>query len=151
MEDYIYILLGVVWIIYAVYRANQKKKAKQRTPETEPTSGSETQNEMRSLLEGILTGEVTNAPKPSSYIDESLSAITEVQPEYENVDIKTDYKLDTIPIEERERLVEDEYLELSFSQIFNNEDSEQELEREDIDFDLRKAIIYSEILNRPYM
>jgi hypothetical protein len=150
MEDYIYILLGLVWIIYAAYRANQKKKAKQKAPHHEQTTEPETGSDVKSLLEEILTGEVSQPSRPSAYIDESLSAITGARMEYENADIKTDYKLDSIPVEEGERIFDEDDLTSSYAQLFNTEDSEHMIKREDIDFDLRKAIIYSEILNRPY-
>ena len=151
MEDYIYILLGLVWIIYAAYRSNQKKKKARETPVTpEPLPVvTETDTEFSSMLDEFFG---TKTPQ------EEAPVFAQTEPDYRNVEeqhgfynknIKTEYKLDSIPDEEGVSVFDENDLADFFGQSSISEDYEDSFVHKTLDFDLRKAIIFSEILNRP--
>ena len=151
MEDYIYILLGLVWIIYAVYRSNQKKKKARETPVTPVPLPVETEKdtEFSSMLDEFFGTKTPQEKAPDFEQAESDYRNIEEQQGFYNKNIKTEYKLDSIPTEEGMSVFSENELTDIFGKSSISEDYEDFLVAETIDFDLRKAIIYSEILNRP--
>ncbi|MBI9039106.1 MAG: hypothetical protein JEY97_13305 [Bacteroidales bacterium] len=141
MDDFLYILIGAAWLAFTIYSKNQKQKYKK-------LEGDNSHAETGSKKEGV-----------SSLFDSLFSdkEINVQQDHYtENID-----QSNIIP-----SLSEDNYSEnipqfkeeppKTFEKEFNEEDIDNNLIKEeiingnDIDFNLRKAVIYSEILKRPY-
>jgi len=151
MEDYIYILLGIVWIVYAAYRSNQKKKkAKEKTVTSEPLPvASEPDSEFSTLLDEFFSTKTPQEESPVFVQEESEYKNIERQHRFNDDNIKTDYKLDSIPHQEGERIFGEDELKDFFGHSPITGGYEDFSDRETLDFDLRKAIIYSEILNRP--
>lgn len=147
MEDYIYILLGIVWVLYSLYRANKKSKEKQRVTENED-SYSESESVDQALKEIMLGLSGTPEPKVTSYEDDHRLVMEPEEPE--PVVNKTKFKLDSIPAEEGSPVFN--RIKSGFDREVDYNDDAQESEnlRDYLDFDLRKAVIFSEILNRPY-
>lgn len=158
MDDLIYILLGLVWIGLALYRNSQKKKLQRsRMEQQEKQQGEEEVSEVHkedTLLEEILMGQ-TGATLFKDYEDDVFEGYkkAEKKPEpepsesfeeeyeelgidsVEDMDIKTAEKMFEALMEDQETL-----------QIQHLEEEE----KEPFEFDLRKAVIYSEILNSRY-
>lgn len=159
MDDLIYLLLFVAWIVFAIYRNNQKKKLREQQ-KAKSTSGEPEDMQKESpgtLLEEILLGEqVTRYEEEPAYEVEDTSRITGEKTIYEDkrtpMDFDDEYNLRGITsIEEsdlntgKERSEEGK-IPLEKIQIMDFD----EKEKEPFEFDLRKAVIYSEILNRRY-
>jgi hypothetical protein len=165
MDDLIYLLLFLAWAAFAFYRNSQKKKqrAAQRTGSTRQQVDNEDLQEERSpgsLLEEILMGEqeerTIEEPYLESDIPESKSRIYSEAPVMEEekgpVDFDDEYNLRGITS------VEELDLETGKDESDKGEKAGQSIKvvtfDEDqngpFDFDLRKAVIYSEILNPRY-
>jgi hypothetical protein len=150
MDDLIYILMLVAWVAYSIYNAKQKKKQKelQNRPAAEPQPNYEpeqTQKPQRSIFEEVFgEGQFEDFEET---IEEEVPHVEEtrkVPAEY------TYYKPEPMEV-----LAREEYI--TASQLI----SDRENELVDIDlidkpitygnyFNLRKAVIYSAILERPY-
>lgn len=151
MEDLIYFILLIAWVVYAFYRRSQKKSARAAGP----VSGREPEGDSRPqpTLEDILFGEEEEIPSAKPYrgktpwIDEG-----EYTPQPVETSFEREYNLRGISSVE-ERIVSAKSNEIRLSDLKNDEISEHEHMKETDHeiFDPRKAVIYSEILNRPYV
>ena len=146
MEDYIYVLLGIAWLVYTVYKAKQKSRNVKPADDQlsdPPEYGQE--NDMKSIFGEILG---TNIP------EENTRSFTDILNEYEEKKlqeypvgkIQIDSKLDTVPVEEGLTVFEEDDL----NEIGDIEPQDRLTLRDFLDFDIRKAVIFSEIINRPY-
>ncbi len=145
MEDLIYILAGVAYLTYSIYSAGQKKKKKQEQAAAQ-----------QSYAEPEVSESVEIEKPTSSIFDEILGTQNfdfRVEEElYENAE--KEEILDVVPEKEgicttgAQEKFEDKK-ETNETAVFLEEDSEEELS--DFEFDLRDAVISSEILNPPYI
>ena len=149
MKDWLPILIGVIWVAFTLYNKGQKGKQKQQKPAS--SSGSTTKSP--SILEQILTGQVAQVQQ---IYDEPEEEYADPIPE------SIDFSLDDSAIEKKETEV---FLNNELSQfktegqhaIFENAKEDQEkwmqanIEFDNNDFDLKKAVIYSAILEAPYI
>lgn len=151
MEDYIYILLGIVWVVYSLYRANQKKKkARENVVEEAPVQEIiEPETSFSAIFDEFFDKKTLQEDDPIFNQPEPISGNDGSQYGFFDKNIKTDYKLDSIPVEEGERMFNKNAIDDFFVNHSISEDYEEIEDGESLDFDLRKAIIYSEILNRP--
>lgn len=144
MEELLPIIIGLIWLAYSFYNKSQKKK-NLRKPESQP----EEHQKPPSILEQILMGE-----QPST-VDNSIpyeEFEIEKDIEFEPVVIKEakstpfiSHELSTITTEGQEAFGDDDKLPMEYDY-----EKEQVVEKFQ-DFDLKKAIIFSEILNAPYI
>ncbi len=154
MDDLIYILLGLAWVIYAAYRANQKQKKKSTTsPASGPPSAlpREQPRPLDTLFEEILgegsSLEEVALPEYQSYDDITVKELEKEKQLFNRP--KT--ILETIPSEEGISAF-DSRSETAGKVSLTADEEEHPIqtimagER----FDIRKAVIYAEILNRPY-
>ena len=165
MDDLIYLLLFLAWAAFAFYRNSQKKKQReaQRARAPQQQSDSEEFQEERSpgsLLEEILLGEQEEAtidePYFESDIPESESRIYAEAPVVEEEKVPMDF--DDEYNQRGITSVEELDLETGETESDKGEKSGKNLQvitfEEDqngpFDFDLRTAVIYSEILNPRY-
>ena len=150
MEDYIYILVGVIWLAASVYNATKKNKKKAASPSKE-SARSESKSgmtEARSLLDELLGGQDVRIPAPHEeehiYEPDIFEAETETptpsfQREYTNMGLKGLEALSGEEIKTTDRI-----------EFIDEMKSLKKRGRRQNKIDLRKAIIYSAILERPY-
>ncbi len=148
MDDFIYVLLFIGWIAYSIFSAIQKKKQKElkKKPSPEPYSASEEsvpENPARKVLEEIF-GE--------GHFEESEETF-EPEPVYEEVERRpTIYMREETDQNTGRKMVN----HLSPDKIWNKPAAEElPVETETLvsqkeSFDLRNAVIYAAILQRPY-
>lgn len=153
-EDYLYIIVGIVWIIFSYYNAQKKKKAKEANKPVENQKPSFLENLIDEL--GINTEETTPA-----YSDQY----------YEEDDLIEKPSRSTTPTEKTQN---DSAKVFSYDDYYEESNYPQQTDvnvnkRSQIDYnktttitetkkptkrvkkvDLRKAIIYSEILKKKY-
>lgn len=164
MEDVLYILIGVAWVAYSIYSYNQKAKKNKQTKQSHPYSEYESNQsdqleeeeeyqEQPSAFDELISefkskeahGDVISpldyqkSPVPEPLVSSEESIHTEEEPMEDNSPLSQEM-YEQYKETEEEFVDKDDINELS--------DSEDET-GEEIDFDLKKAIIYSEILKRP--
>lgn len=143
-EDYLYILAGVVWLIFSFYKGKNKKKA---------TSGSSSDNGKKSFLESFIEEiEQQKVPDPIVYapVEESLTD-TDPMPVAEErlfsyddaVELSNEYE--TSVVYKETEVKKEEKSSAVLSEVIKNQ--KYKIQKR---FDLRKAVIYSEIINPRY-
>jgi hypothetical protein len=150
MEDLIYLLLLIAWAAFALYRRSQKKNATAGKAKAQP----EPERDFKPMptLQEILFGEEAThpeepAPRSITVIDEG-----EYNPEPVETDFEREYaRRGIISVESSGRPVPS--YEMQRTEIQENEISDGIAigDKKEEYFDLRQAVIYSEILNRPYV
>lgn len=155
MEDVIYILIGVAWVVYTVYNQNQKQKRKQATQMGANASKDLTKPEekVKSVFEERFNlDKMFGFDDPvAEYLDSPYSKIDVVEEKDETSYFKAEtegvsaFKDET---ETDEGIVDE--IKISYSEEKMN-DLTLGPEANIDEFDARKAVIYSEILNPPYI
>jgi hypothetical protein len=173
MDDLIYFLLVIGWLAFSFYQQAAKKKKAQMKNTREEYDNSESypyeveheyetqeeerkpQPDFKQLLEEMLMGKEAQAAKPTSEYDQQEDFDRK---EKKEVNIYQQYLEEEVAdgpfisqekiesLEERRAALENEMVVAEK----DDDDSESIYQDRDIDFDLRKAVIYSEILNRRY-
>lgn len=177
MDDIIYIVIGVVWLAVSIYQSQRKMKQKQQKAaqrnmdNDEPTDQSyeEQSPKKKSFIDQILEemnkeeeehtpySEAVPPPPPQPLVENKSENYYRTK-SVENYQSRSDMP------ESESRLSGEYYSKSKFSKrayrAFNQEknkeevslfdDYDNEIEDFKFDFDLRNAVIYSEILNRPY-
>lgn len=159
MDDLIYILALVAWVAYAFYK--NSKKVKQNIPGREPehTANDPQRPDFKSILEEMLLGQETTAgPARPGGMTERRQEYTGYEDSLETIptgSYETYEKQsldDTVSMEvlDPERNVMYNYDETAkeASPVYSEENATEESYREV--FNLRRAVIYSAVLNRPY-
>jgi hypothetical protein len=163
MEEILPILIGVVWFAYKMYQGAQKKASKAK-PIIKPTSEYSPKVQenapemgMDELMKTIFG--VPSTPKPSPIMSANSDS---VEYEYENVEHYDSGKYENIEegYETYQPQISIESVE-NFSPSISRHDQivldqailDETAENENYTtyFDVRKAIIYDAILNRPYV
>ncbi len=151
MEDFIYILIGVVWLGASIYRASQKRKEKARPKASATSTPASTtrENKARSLLEELLGGQEVSIPEPEvqevEYAEpmrmevEKLESSNSFQKEYAKYGLGGVETLTTEGVSSLGRITFEDKMPIN-----ENKTSKH------LNIDLRKAIIYQAILERPY-
>lgn len=147
MEDFLPILIGIIWVAYTLYNKGKKKKEIKH-----PVTSEKRENKPLSIFEQILLGEEIKVTQPYTEYSEPEEPLPIPARE-----IKYDKgKKSTKPflVEKLGKFTEEGqsvsgliYQQKTIEQIL----LEQDLEVAESDFDIRKAVIYSEILNAPYI
>jgi len=157
MEDFIYVLVGVAWVAYSIYNQSQKQKRKQelKSEVRKEEVFSKTERNFESILnkkfnfESLFEVEESN----DEYLDSQYSELDVVEKKeaYSFTNSKTEgvsafgTKLEVSPSQvirnETEDHEEEEYVNNLIGDLLNDRS----------EFDMRKAVIYSEILNPPYI
>jgi hypothetical protein len=156
MEDVIYIVLGLLWLVFTFYTQSRKRKQREAQKSKPTAQSSETP---KSFFEQIFT----EAPSPVELDEEPIPEAdliqTEViqdkrirstfEEEYEKMGIKsledTELRIQNFKAEESGKInLEKKHgFESEFESDFDKE--------EGLEFDLKKAVIMAEILERPYL
>lgn len=163
MDDFLYIIIGIIWVAYSLYSNKQKqdkKRAMRETPSGEPQAE---KPHVRTILEEILMGEMqmpaTQQPSPSYEDIKSEISEPEYAPSYEAYSSQAAYEsLDEIVDEVSPSYFENKYASRDLGELAERVSQNQllaveEESRHDLieDFDIRKAVIYAEILNPRYI
>ena len=160
MDDVLYILIGVAWVAYSIYSYNQKAKKQQAdkqslSKEKYNITNSEEQPKQSAFKEMISEFQSYSRQKSESspfYSPEKETFVTE--PEIESVENISSIEETTESNSPLSKEMLKQYLEKDQDKKMPDEtevtDDYNIIETEQkFDFDLRKAIIYSEILKRP--
>ncbi|MDY0101698.1 MAG: hypothetical protein RBS07_02105 [Lentimicrobium sp.] len=174
MDDFLYIIIGIVWVVYSLY-TNKQKQQKKRLLEEQRKSQSSPQPEPqspRSIFEQLLDPEPQipepiNESVPESYtesksgpFDDYLNPSPNYIPEIsEEEPYRSKYQsLEIIKDEVSASYFENQYESRGDMNYYDNremaESTHNEVALQDQlseEFDLRKAVIYSEILNPRYI
>jgi len=151
MEDFLPILIGVIWLAYTWYSKDQKKKA--RAAAGNPKA--ENVKRQPSILEQILMGQEIKINEPDEsnvYEEEEAEEIREYEPV-----AATPEKPNPFLNTEMSEFREEGQSSLRYKSIpvvlqeSDEEDYEFDFGVGIGEFDVRKAVIYSEILNPPYI
>ncbi len=159
MEDFLYILIGVAWLVYSVYKSQNKKTANRQ-------AASKKDEDLRDESLEPASEESYGQARNSSYnsmIEELLGRVTEpayapAQPvaEVQEPTFSQSWKTRTDLLKEQRELAKPKYESIEFidtSPVRLEEDIghnyTDELYEGFDSFDLRTAVIYSEILKRP--
>ncbi len=141
-EDIIYVVIGVLWIAYSIYKGTKKGRAKSRKERTPTDPEEKKKSVFDTFLDDILAKE-----EPVLYTPPAEDTITAEE-----------------KVEEKVFSYDDDYEESNHQERFNvikdKPESDIKIETEPTivpsrkrkkpRIDLRKAVIYSEILNRRY-
>ena len=153
MEDYIYILLIIVWIVFSLIKGIQKNKKTQ--PSVSQKSKSPTQQGIERWLEEMLPDDLkpqSSDPLFSSPEAEPVVFSQEEESEPERLDFgrfSNDYKsFRNVVLEDIDEMSAMQYSMKESEQIETEEVGSQRYVP--LDFSLRKAMIYQVILERPY-
>ncbi len=151
-EDIIYIVLGLVWVIYSFYNAKKKQKAKASSSST---------NNNKPFLESIINEMGISTEQPEATND-SINDLNHV----DNIVEEEDYAEEEEPLFSYDdayeksnysppyEAVEDKPVAITNTVSSNNNftDKKYVLKKKHAKkrIDLRKAVIYSEILKKVY-
>jgi hypothetical protein len=145
-EDYLYIIIGLVWVAFSIYKGAQKKKSLAKTPQQ--SEEGEVQKKKKSFFDEFLSEIIKDdEPVPNESIEVEEKFREPVIVEQDKV-----FSYDDI-VEESNVIVESNVYEVKPTTDLNFQQelkSHLKSKKEQPRFDLRKAIIYSEILNRRY-
>ncbi len=149
MDELIYILILVAWVAYSIFNAKQKKKQKEQQAKSAPRpqpeyEASEPQKPKRSVLEDLFGEEFFEELQDE---EEEISYKEEV-PVKEHVITGYQPKVSEKSYEERYKTASQLIQEMKDEEIESIMAAGDEIPEKD--FDLRKAVIYSTILERPY-
>ena len=152
-EDYIYILIGIIWIAYSFYKSASKAKASKTTggtPAEEPASG-----DTKNFLEKFFDELADQDQQPAEFVPEEQPAEETVTKPTRQEEIR----------EEKFFSYDDEYEKSNFNEVADVYDKTTETNLGELrkkaesklkpgkispKIDLRKAVIYSEILHPKY-
>lgn len=174
MDDYIYIILGVLWLAYTIYQSQRKLKQRQqkaaaRDQKTPAIQEESVKSQKTKTLFDELFGEYTDPLKENieTLRDENVSTVSEKKQAIEATGEKRAKSVETFTrlgdAPESNSPLSKRYFSqhnLAASRIIEqtqmgDEDMMEEYDELlydwDFDFDLKQAVIYSEILNRPYV
>lgn len=159
MEELLPLIIGILWLVYTFYTKGQKKKSAERTPAGRKAA------DKPSFLEQLLAGEGIQLESPEpEYDDETYhyEPIDEPEPVASREEIgksspflnmelsgyveegQSQFK-EAFAIDEKEEFIHDEIEDV---EVYN---LRSELSLEMHDFDLRKAVVFSAILEAPYI
>lgn len=145
-EDFIYIIIGLVWIVFSIYKGAQKNKARKKTTTPSDPESKKTTSIFDSFLENIMKDEEATTFEPVE-----LHPNKDEEVEIKKVESEKIFSYDDLVEESNYLSKTDVYEEKAVTTSTLNQELRTHLKQAKTKprFDLRKAIIYSEILNRP--
>ena len=155
MDDVIYLIVLIAWVVFAFYRKSQKKDAAAR--EAQRRARPEGESTPFPTLEEILLGEepVTSnetAYEPATVPSSGTYKTDGIPPVLSQTSFEREYRLRGIEsVEELGRPFEMNKIEVIDIQEDDENTDRNVTEEWRARFDLRQAFIYSEILNRAYV
>lgn len=156
MEDFLFILVGIVWLIYSLYNSKQKAQRKQAEKQSANRPAAPAPAPRRSFLEEMLDPQPP-VVRPLTEAEESWEDETAYPEKEAGVTLAEAQSLENIEDEYPESYFEQQYANMyrdrepERMQQFNETTETKEEEIIDEEFDLRKAVVYAEILNPRYI
>lgn len=162
MDNFLYIIIGIVWVIYSLYTSKQKQeKKRQMEAQLKGQSLPEPiQQKQRSLIEQLLDPDHKFTAPPVVDYNEYEDTLEPIVDEYaEDHSYMSEYQ----PLEVIKNEVSDDYFENQYvsrgetnyydkmETLVATHDEVPVVEYLVEEFDIRRAIIYSEILNPKYI
>ncbi len=158
MDDFLYIIIGILWVVYSLYTSKQKKE-RRRALEEQRKAGGPVVQPKRSIIEEFLDPE---GSKPEITEDEYSREIFQggTMEEREAEVLETfveNQSLETIEEEVSAAYFEQQYrararVDTVMPDRVQPMIAEEEFaDNQEEEFDLRKAVIYAEILNPRYV
>lgn len=174
MEEFLPILIGIAWFIWKMYQGAQKKAQKNQRPAPRPKAkpAYEYEKEVSPQVESV-EEDVSLEDFVANFFGDNVSLKPEQehsqQMDYESVEqgyqsvedfsqmhtssIEEGYEINEAPVhhvsvEKGEESLHDKIARM---RAMYAQEEEVEEDSEFINFDMRKAIIYNAILNRPYV
>ena len=141
-EDIIYVVIGVLWIAYSIYKGTKKGRAKSRKEQTPTDPEEKKKSVFDTFLDDILAKE-----EPVLYTPPAEDIVTAEEEVEEKVFSYDDYYEESNH-QERFNVIKDK--PESDIKIETEPTIVPSRKRKKPRIDLRKAVIYSEILNRRY-
>ncbi len=151
MKTFVIILIAIVWIVVRIVQAAKKQQQAQQKRPTSPTPGTQQQQAPKSeafTLESLLKGLVDEPPKPKrqeqiSFAEADLSKPEQIQNKNSVLypDAMDQEVLEAL-MKEGQSSITDTVLEV---------EDLGDGEGIDLEFDIRKAVLFSEILNNPFL
>ena len=153
MDKYVYILVGIIWLVGNLYKSSQKKQQKSSAP-THGELENKKEKNIETILQEILNGQepeketyIPSARQEQKEIPSSQEIIVDEASEDTEKMYETAQATVTTPVfsyESAEPLAQATATEQE--KHFAEEEHESVPE---LDFDFKRAIIYSEIINKP--
>ncbi|MBG0781032.1 MAG: hypothetical protein H0S84_02055 [Bacteroidales bacterium] len=145
MEDFIYILIGIIWLVFSVVKSNQKKKAAM----TQNQQISEPQEAKDISFEDTIA---------EMFAEEPETVFQEVGEQESTIDMETSEPEVGMAYQSLEELyLKEQEEQIRKGEITKENSVKNRIEPETLEktldhhpFDLRRAIIYQAILERPY-
>jgi hypothetical protein len=148
MEELLPLIIGILWLLYTFYSRNQKKRAKQQ-----PARQEAKEKRDPTFLEKLLAAEgiQIDAEEPEFYEDEELYEAPAPEP-LKAKESKPFLKAELSDyIEEGQSQFSDESLEETYSMSVYDQDITSGERVDGSGFNLRDAVVYSTILDAPYI
>lgn len=170
-EKIVYIIIAAIWIVSSILKAvnkNAKKKNPQQTTNPKNEDNSEKLDDFKKILEEMIIGKQPEIPSPQTVEDyqeyseySSENVATAEQTKYAAYQGKTDYNFENYTnyelnndFEKAKRNNEVQSEDYNVNSIHGTLGKDSDLTSNnkffDDNFDLKKAVIYSEILKRPH-
>ncbi|MEE4176848.1 MAG: hypothetical protein V2I46_04995 [Bacteroides sp.] len=176
MEDFVYIILVIAWLVVSIMKRKSKNQAPAKpTPASRPQQASpprefDLEEALKEMFGGKPASKPEPAPEPVAQRAPAETVFENQEPEYESMaeelstyqepvyqtikapgSVPEEYQFST---EVRDQTIED-LIRANAAEEARLQAAEEMLEAEalraaDIDFDARKAVIFSEIINRKY-
>ena len=128
----VYIILAILWILYGFYKKSIKNKAAQEKDSSEPQNLKKAQN--KNFINEIFGDFLSDNESPNPY---------------ESMDMQENTEIIEENIQKEELKKQAELLKVKKEIQKTTVSFEEDTDDDNIDFDLRNAVIYSEILKRP--
>jgi hypothetical protein len=148
MEDYIYLIALIAWVVFAFYRKSQKKGETSRPGQTVPQP--ENVPSPFPTIREIFGGEPAVEPQPAPVAwtlgNDGMAPVmveTEFEKEYKRSGISSVEEINSPLLMDQM-----ESVDIEENEVMEENDFRKEFRA---GIDLRRAVIYSEILNRPYV
>jgi len=151
MDDFIYILIGVFWVIFTIMRKSQKKQGAAAYDSS--TSGQQKTGSFDEVIKELLRAsetEIIETAVPT--LEEKGIESSNEQFTLETIDSEIQ-KGEVLESVEAMESLEDEIQSPAYASISFDEEPEEPDENQGsyvFDFDAKRAVIYSIILDRPY-
>jgi len=141
MENFIFILIGVIWLVYSVAKVNKKKNA------SPPSAAESSQDYKNRGFEDIMAEILGTSNVRQNIAEQYVETIEEEAVEEEEVgnayqSLEDLYLIEELENEQEQRIEEPKKDNLE-PQITERNSRKQQ-------FDLRTAIIYQAIMERPH-
>lgn len=150
MEDYIYILVGIIWVVFSIIKGRQQNKPSKQSEDHSPTPGKK--SSLEEFLEEFLPPERQPETIYESYDDDVVNRHEEVPLENTEYQAYSGIFEDNFN-DEAQSLEEIDYSpKMSLTSFENDEEAFTEDQAPNrFHFDLRQAVIYNTILSRSYV